>query len=173
MKKIICLMASCFILHVAADPREDSVEAIMEAQGLFPMLQQHVDQGVAEGKKIAGRMMVDLAGKVSPSAEYKMKFDEAYNHFVVRLRESVSRKDILADWTTAYGSQFSLEELQKIADFYTSDLGKKHLQANQASLEKFGASMEARIKPLYQKATEDFISEIKKVADECECPKQK
>lgn len=173
MKKYCCMLAFFIAANSAsADPRQDKVRAIMDAQGMLPILQKQMAVGAAEGERVGNRMMRQLAGKIDPSAEFKSKFEEVFKLFKTNLENAVGEQEIVAAWSKVYGEQFTLAELDKIVGFYTSDIGKKHLSANQSALAAFAHEIGGISQPLYQKITEDFVSAVGKVAKECDCPRK-
>lgn len=168
----ICLLMCVAFNASAAEDRAAKIRTLLDAQGLTSRLETQSDLGKKEGAKVAHRMMGKMMSKLAPSHEFRARFEAVYVNFLNSLDSAGSQDDIVRVWTEEYGAKFSDEELDKLIAFYTSDLGKKHMQANEDALPGFTKKFTAVREPLYQKAMNAYVGAMASVAEECNCPKK-
>jgi hypothetical protein len=155
-----------------ADQRTEKIEALMRAQGLLEMWQQQIDYGRVEGEKQARQMIKQMLSQLNPNEEFKARLEKAFITFIGKLQDNWTAQEIVDVWAKYYGPHFSDEELDKLVSFYTSDIGKKDVMAAKSAMTEFTAYFQKENKPIIEKATKEYISELQLVAKECNCKKK-
>ncbi|MCG7968458.1 MAG: DUF2059 domain-containing protein [Candidatus Thiodiazotropha taylori] len=171
VKYLICLL---LLIPAAtyADQRTEKIKTLMEAQGLLDMWQQQLDYGKVEGEKQARQMIDQMLSQLNPSEEFKERFEKAFINFISKLQDNWTAQEIVDVWAKYYGPHFSDEELDKLVSFYTSDIGKKDVMATKSTMTEFTAYFQKESKPIIDKATNEYIAELRLVAKECNCKKK-
>ncbi len=171
MKKVVLVLFLAFTLNAPAATRDEKIEALMQAQGLVATFEQQ-----RESCKVQGRLQVDqvlgqIAKELNPSHEYQDKIKSASEAFLIALEPPWSAKDTVQSWSKHYGSKFTDAELDELLSFYTSPIAQKEVAVSRQALSEFIAEFQERTKPIIEKATLAYISDMKKIVQECACKK--
>lgn len=169
-KYFLCVLL-LFPGMVYADQRTEKIEALMRAQGLLEMWKQQIDYGKVEGEKQARQMIDQVLSQLNPNEEFKARFEKAFMNFIGKLQDNWTAQEIVDVWTKYYGLHFSDEELDKLVLFYTSDIGKKDVMATKSAITEFSAYFQKESTPIMEKATNEYIAELRLVAKDCNCKK--
>ena len=161
----ICLLFISTLCTAAS--REDKIQALMEAQGLLGMFEQQMAQGKAEARRQGGQMLDQMIASLNPPAEAQAKFRLASDRFIAAVQAPWSAREVVAVWAREYGAQFSDDELDRLLAFYTSPLGQKEARASEAAMPKVTAYFQQRYQPILQKATQDYVADLQRIAREC------
>ena len=156
-----------------ADQRTDKIEALMRAQGLLELWQQQIDYGKAQGEKQAKLMIDQMLSQLNPNEEFKTRFQKAFTNFIRKLQDNWTAQEIVDVWARYYGPHFSDKELDQLLAFYTSEIGKKDVMATKSAMKQFADYFQKEGKPIIEKATKEYIDELKLLAKECNCRKRK
>ncbi|MEF9403155.1 MULTISPECIES: DUF2059 domain-containing protein [Ralstonia solanacearum species complex] len=78
---------------------------------------------------------------------------------------------MVAIWSQQFGTKFTDEELDQLIAFYTSPLGQKEVAATREALPAFNQVIQARYKPIQERATAAFMQRIQQIKTECRCDK--
>ncbi len=154
---------------LAANDRQTKIRTLMEAQGLLEMFQNQLEMGKAQNQEMGKKMMAQLMSNINPSSEYKTRFEGAYMDFISDIQAPWSAEEIVTAWGQFYGSKFNDNELEQLISFYTSAIGKKEVTASHSALTDLSLHYQKLAEPIYQKATQDYITTLKLLAKECNC----
>ena len=157
----------------SADQRTEKIETLMKAQGLLEMWQQQIDYGKIEGEKQAKQMIDQMLSQLNPNEEFEARFQKAFMNFIRKLQDNWTAQQIVDVWAKYYGPHFSDKELDELVSFYTSEIGKKDVIATKSAMTQFTTYFQKESKPIMEKATREYIDELKLVAKECKCQKKK
>lgn len=172
MKKILCLILLISMPAFGyANERESKIETLMKAQGLFTVFKDQIRIGEAQGKQMGIQIMQQLMAKINPNDQFKLKFKSAYDLLMKKLKAPWGERDTIRVWTDKYGKHFSDDELDQLITFYTSPLGKKEVASSKSALVEFTKHFQKLGQPVFKRALEEYIKEIKIVAKECNCIK--
>jgi len=172
IKYILCVLL-LFPCMANADQRTDKIETLMRAQGLLEMWQQQIDYGKVEGEKQAKQIIEQMLSQLNPNEEFKIRFEKSFLNFISKLQNNWTAQEIVDIWARFYGPHFSEDELDELISFYTSDIGKKDVMAAKLAVAEFTVYFQKESKPIMEKATNEYIAELKLVARECNCKKIK
>lgn len=172
MRKAILILLLAVPCLAYSGAREAKIETLMKAQGLLELWQQQIDYGKKEGKKQAKRIVNQILSKLNPSDVYRDRFEKAYMNFIAKLQDNWAAQQIVDVWAKYYGPHFSDEELEELILFYTSEIGQKDVKATKSTMIEFTAYFQAENKPILEKATGEYIDELKLIAKECNCRKK-
>ena len=172
MRNVIFLMLLLLPSITYADQRSEKIETLMKAQGLLEMWQQQIDYGKVEGEK-QGKMMIDqMLSQLNPNEEFRERFETAYFNFIKKLHDNWTARQIVDVWAKYYGPHFTDKELDDLITFYTSDIGQKDVKSTKSAIVEFTSHFQREGQPIIEKATKEYIEELKVVAKECKCPKK-
>ncbi|AMP75816.1 DUF2059 domain-containing protein [Ralstonia solanacearum] len=155
---------------VAAD-RTEKIQKLMQAQGLSQMLEQQMASSREFSRKQADRMVTQVLAGMAPSADFRKRFQSAVEALVADLQPSWSAGEMVAIWSQQFGTKFTDEELDQLIAFYTSPLGRKEVAASREALPAFNQLIQARYKPIQERATAAFMQRIQQIKTECRCDK--
>lgn len=173
MKKMAILTLLALIpISAIAEDRDAKIRALMEAQGLLGMFEEQLEMGKVQGEQVGQQMMSQLMSQLNPNEEFQEQFQQAFTSFMKKLQTPWAAEEIVDVWANYYGKHFSDSELDQLLKFYTSEIGKKEVAASKSALPEFTMHFQKLSEPLFQKATEEYISDLKQVAKSCNCAKK-
>lgn len=171
--KLVFIICSFLSFNAVADDRSDKVRSLMEAQGLLSMFEQQLEMGKVQNERMGEQVIGQILSQLNPNEEYKKQFKAAFLTFMSKVEAPWSADEIVTVWGKHYGTHFSDKELDRLVDFYTSDIGKKEVTASKVALVKFSKHFQALGEPIMKKAMQEYIEELKATAKECNCAKKK
>lgn len=168
-------LASLFFLTLSlsaqAAPRDDKIRDLMQAQGLLQMMETQLEAGKDESRKQVRQISDDLIARLKPNAEYRDKFQQAFDGFVVSLNRAWRPGDLVEVWAKAYGSQFSDKELDSLLAYYKSPLGQKDVKAAQAAMPAIAQYFTQQVAPVTEREAKAYLDKLEKLVDACKCPR--
>lgn len=172
MKKVISIvLLAVFPVFAMAGDKEDKIRQLMEAQGLLSMFESQLEMGKAQSKKVGQQMMDQLLSQINPNEEFKARLSAAFNNYMDKVTTPWGAEEIVSVWAQYYGQHFTENELNSLIEFYTSPLGQKEVKASKSALAEFTVHFQKLGEPIFQKATQEYIQELKLAARECNCQK--
>ncbi|WP_028863237.1 DUF2059 domain-containing protein [Psychromonas aquimarina] len=172
MNKLCCIvLLSLVAIGVSAGEKEAKIKTLMEAQGLLEMFDSQLEMGKIQGEKMGQEMMSQMLSQINPNEEFQSRFQNAFNSFMGKMQAPWGAEEIVKVWGLYYGKNFSDHELDQLIEFYTSPIGKKEVAASKSALPEFSMHFQKLSEPIFQKATQEYITELKIVAKECNCQK--
>jgi hypothetical protein len=136
------------------------------------MWQQQLDMGNVEGEKQARLMIDQMLSQLNPNKEFRERFDKAYMGFIAKLQDNWTAQQIVDVWAKLYGARFTDQELNQLISFYTSEIGKKDIQATKETMIEFTRHFQKESRPIMEKALNEYIKELRLAAKECNCPRK-
>ncbi len=118
-------------------------------------------------------MLEQSMSLLSPSKEFTDRFNTAVKKFMSKLQGNWTAKEIVAVWAKYYAPKFTESELDQLIAFYTSDIGKKEIQASKIAVVEFTNHFQKENETIMENAINDYITDLKLIAKECKCRKQK
>jgi hypothetical protein len=158
---------------VFAETNTGKVKVLMEALGLLDMWSTQIASGKIQSEKMGQQTLDQMMSQLNPNEEFKKRFSDAYKSYMKKVVAPWSPQEIVEVWAKYYGPNFTEEELDKLIEFYTSELGKKDVAATKLTMVQFTEHFQKEVQPIYTKATKEYIEELKIVASECKCSKKK
>ena len=172
MNKVISIILfAVFPVFAVAEDKEEKIKHLMEAQGLLSMFESQLEMGKVQSEKVGKQMMDQLLSQMNPNEEFQGRLSAAFNNYMDKVTAPWGANEIVSAWSQYYGQQFTEEELDSLVDFYTSPIGQKEVKASKIALAEFTMHFQKLGEPIFQKATQEYISELKLVARECNCQK--
>lgn len=167
MRALIVVFLLLLSTISAAADRTAKIRTLMEAQGLLGMMAQQIDMGKQQAREQARQMLDQFTGTLAPPPEFNTRFRRASEEFVAALEPPWGAQEIVDVWARIYGPQFTDDELDQLIAFYLSPLGKKDVAVSQKALPEFARHFDERFKPILDKATKKYISDLQQIAKEC------
>ncbi len=172
MKKIIVVfLLVAFPVTTMAENKEDKIKQLMEAQGLISMFESQLEMGKVQSKKAGKQMLDQFLSQINPDEEFQARFSAAFNNYMDNVRAPWGAEEIVSVWGEYYGQHFTEKELDSLVDFYTSSIGQKEVKASKSALIEYTIHFQKLGEPIFTKATQEYIQELKLVAKECNCRK--
>lgn len=172
MKKVISIiLLAVFPVCVMAGDKEDKIRKLMEAQGLLSMFESQLEMGKAQSEKAGRQMMDQLLSQINPNEEFQARFSAAFNNYMGKVTAPWGAEEIVSVWGQYYGQHFTESELDSLVEFYTSSIGQKEVKASKSALTEFNLHFQKLGEPIFKKAIQEYIQELKLVARECNCQK--
>ena len=167
----IVIAATLLCTSAFAADRGEKIRQLMDAQGLTKTFEQQLQSGREQGKHQANDMLAQMMNGLNPGEKYQKKFQIAVKKFIDDLQPPWNATEIVETWAQFYGPNFSDEELDKLIAFYTSPLAQKEVLASRGALVSFGASFQAKYKPIMERATAQYVQNLQTIVRECNCSK--
>lgn len=172
MKKVIpIILLTVFPICAMAGDKDHKIRELMEAQGLLSMFEEQLEMGKIQNEKIGKQMMDQLLSQINPDEEFQARFSSAFNNYMSKVSAPWGAEEIVSVWGQYYGQHFTDNELDSLIEFYTSPIGQKEVKASKSALTEFTVHFQKLGEPIFQKATQEYIQELKLVAQECDCQK--
>jgi hypothetical protein len=172
MKKLCCITLFALIsLGVNANDRDTKLKTLMEAQGVLEMFESQMEMEKVQNMKMGQQMLSEMFSQISPNEEFQVRFSNAYNSYLQKVQLPWGVEEIVKVWGQYYGKNFTDKELGQLTEFYTSPLGRKEVAAGKSALPEFSMHFQKLGEPIFTKAIQEYISEIKLLAEKCNCQK--
>lgn len=152
-----------------AGDREEKIQTLMEAQGLLSTFEQQLEMSRQQNQEQAQRMMGQVMSHLNPSPEFQSRFESAFNKFIKAVETPWGADEIVEIWAKYFGVKFTDDELDKLIEFYSSDLGKKEVIASREAFVQFSTHFVEAGKPIADKAIQEYINDLQIIAKECNC----
>ncbi|WP_415753788.1 DUF2059 domain-containing protein [Pseudomonas leptonychotis] len=171
MRHLVIVLSIIFSAHAFADSKSEKIEGLMKALGLVDTWTQQIEQGKIYNRKISSQMLDQILSQLNPNKEFQQKFKEASDVFITKTESPWSPEKIVEVWASYYGPEFTEDELDELTAFYTSPLGQKDIRVTRGSMEKFAKYFQEAGQPILEKATAEYIQDMKIIAQKCNCAK--
>jgi hypothetical protein len=133
----------------------------MDALGLTEMWSQQIEMSKAQGGEDSDQILNQILSGLNPNQEFQARFKTASNKFIEALQSPWSAQEIVDVWAIYYGAEFTDSELDQLIAFYTSPLGRKDVQVTKSAMVKFSKHFEEIAKPILERATTEYIEDLK------------
>jgi hypothetical protein len=151
-------------LPAVAANRAETLEALLDAQGIFDLWQRRLIIERAENEKLARQAMDQILARIEPDQEFTQQAQFAISSFLTKAQHPWTVQEIVAAWGKAYAKDFSDEELERLLDFYASGLGQKEVSASQAAYLSVSQLFQQKAEPVRQQALEELIMSLQEAA---------
>ena len=172
MKKVligtILIVIAC---SATAEPSPEKIRKLMEVVGLLDIWTEQIELGKKQNKEVGEQIMGQFMSHLNPTEGFKKRFSDAFNNYSRKLEAPWSAEEIVDVWSSYYGPYFTNEELDKLIEFYSSELGKKDVAVTKKVMVQFSEHFQREGKPILEKATQEYIEEMRILAKECKCRK--
>ncbi len=135
------------------------------------LFEEQLEMGKVQSEKAGKQMMNQLLSQINPNKEFQARFTTAFNNYMTKVTAPWGAEEIVSVWGQYYGQHFMENELNSLIKFHTSPLGQKEVKASKSALTEFTVHFQKLGEPIFQKATQEYIQELKLVARECNCQK--
>jgi hypothetical protein len=165
MRRLLLSMVLVLVsLPAGAANRAQTLEALLEAQGIFDLWQRRLIIERAENEKLARQAMDQILARIEPDQEFTQQAQFAISNFLTKAQHPWTVQEIVAAWGKAYAKDFSDEELERLLDFYASELGQKEVSASQAASLSVSQLFQEKAEPVRQQALEELIVTLQEAA---------
>lgn len=172
MLKITALILGVTLSAAAhSESREDSMNRLVKAQGLTEIFEQQKRYVKVEGEKQAKKILDQILSQMNPNEAFKKKFSDAFMGYIKKLESPWSSEEMASVWSKYYSANFTDSELKKLVEFYESPLGQKERDSSKDALMKFSEHFRKLGEPIFEKATNEYITQLQITAKECNCRK--
>jgi hypothetical protein len=144
----------------------------METLGLIETWSKQIESGKVQSEKMGQQALDQLLAQINPNDAFKKRFTESYQNYLGKVSSPWTAKEIVAVWSEYYSPNFTEAELDKLIEFYTSDLGKKDVEVSNQTTVKFTEHFQNAMNPIHIKAVKEYVAEMKIIATECKCPRK-
>lgn len=173
MKRILIGLVLIGISFSAmAEPSPGKIRKLMEVVGLLDIWTEQIELGKKQSREMGEQMLNQLMSQLNPTDEYRKRFTDAFNNYNKKLEAPWSAEEIVDVWASYYGPHFTDDEVDRLIEFYSSELGRKDVSVSKLAMVKFSEHFQREGRPILEKATQEYIEEMKILAKECNCRKQ-
>ena len=173
MKHIIVgVLLASIAISSNAETNSEKIKKLMEVVGLLDIWSEQIELGKKQNEEMGQQILDQLMSQLNPNEEYRKRLTDAYNNYMKNLEAPWSAEDIVEVWASYYGPNFTDDELDKLIGFYSSDLGRKDVAVTKQAMVQFSEHLQRERQPILEKATQEYIDEMKIVAIECNCRKK-
>lgn len=173
-RKLIILLIALMPFPAFSETHTEKVKALMEARGLFDTLETQFATIKAQSEKMGQQGLEQILAQLNPNEAYKQRFAAANKSYMEKMLAPFASQDIVDFFVSHYGQNLTDQELDKLIEFYTSDLGKKEIAASKQAAIAFTDHYYKEVMPVtFTKVTKEYAEELKKIAIECKCSKKK
>jgi hypothetical protein len=170
---IVCLLLSCAIPSAHAATRAETLNALMEAEGVGQAFDSARDMVRQQAKADADKGMASLLTRLDATPEVIAELRRVYGEFIDSVTTGAFQRDELAKmWSDAYGASFSDEELAQLLAFYQSPLGQKTVSLARSAMPKVMEKMQTELQPRLQPAIQRYTEQVRKIVADCKCERK-
>lgn len=155
-----------------AEPSQGKIRQLMEVVGLLDIWTEQIELGKKQNKEMGEQMLDQLMSQLNPTDEFRKRFSDAFNNYIKKLEAPWSAEEIVEVWASYYGPHFTDDEVDRLIEFYSSELGKKDVSVSKQAMVQFSEYFQREGQAILGKATQEYIEEMKILAKECNCRKQ-
>jgi hypothetical protein len=149
----------------AAD-RAETIEALLEAQGVYDLWQRRLIIERAENEALAHRALEQILVRIDPDETFMQQAEFAVSEFIAKAQNLWTVDEIVDAWGRIYARDFTDDELVRLLDFYASELGQKEVEASRAASLELTRRFQAKAEPIRRQALEELILDLQKAARE-------
>lgn len=171
MRHIIAALSILIASQAFADNKTQKISELLRAQGLVDSWTQMIEKGKEYNKQISQQILDQILTSLVPNEEFKKKFESASQQFTKSTETPWTPDEMINVWAQYYGPGFTESELDQLIAFYSSPLAQKEIQVSRDALLKFTDHFQKLNQPIIEKATNQYIKDLKKIAAECNCVK--
>lgn len=164
----ICL---CSLTALAA-PREDKLQALMEANQIATSVQLSMDRQVASDKAQVQQALQQLIDRARPAPQYVAQLQAAADAFAADLKVPVEAQQIAMTWAERFAKEFSDDELDQLVAFHSSPLGQRAIKAGQGAAAAMAELVQGLQLTQAGKANEKLQKRLAEIARDCNCTPQ-
>jgi hypothetical protein len=169
MKWIPVLLIVLCSSFAFADTKEDKARKLFEIQGIERSWQTSIVERRAQEKKQAHEMTDQILAQFNPNKIFRAKIDKAAEKFIDSLQTSRTAKDIIDVLIPIYASKFSESEIDRLIEFYGSEVGRKDSEVSKVAMKKAAEHYEEQNQKIRTAATNEFVRDIQSIAAACNC----
>lgn len=165
-RMLLSMVLVIMSLPAVAANRAETLEALLDAQGIFDLWQRRLIIERAENEKLARQAMDQMLARIEPDQEFMQQAKFAISNFLTKAQHPWTVQEIVDAWSKAYAKDFSDDELERLLDFYASELGQKEVSASQAAYLSVSQLFQQKAEPVRQQALEELIMSLQEAAAE-------
>ena len=159
---LVAVLAACATQPpVTEKDRGVLVERIVKAQ----RLQEQFDQQLTQQREImrgyATKMSEQAAAEGGGALTPQQK--EVLNQFMDKASTLFSGKELADRWSSAYGKDLSVEELQQIVSYYESPIGQRDVSASKSTLTAWTTWMNTEGQARSSGLIEQLVQDLQKL----------
>jgi hypothetical protein len=152
--------------------RTAKIQALMEAQGLVAGFQQQMALGRENCRKQADQMLTQLLSSLNAPQGFRDRMNDASKNFIESLQAPWSAEEVVDEWASLYGPNFTDQELDQLLAYYESPLAQKEVKVSRDIYPPFSSHFQDLYKPVIEHATANFVAQLQLIAKECRCAKK-
>ncbi|QEM81957.2 DUF2059 domain-containing protein [Halomonas binhaiensis] len=165
MKKIIAITALVASTGVMAQDREEIMEQLVEATGLKEMFEQQADAQRQSFESI-GRSVIEKIKSENPDNEYMKRYEEETQRFMSSLDNIFESQELVDAWSMFYGKNMSVEDLDKVLEYYQSPIGKKDVEATKKAMPEFTRYMTEKSVERFEEEMTIYTNNLQNISGE-------
>ena len=159
---ILTFLCAATLLH-AAPPSDESLNKMMSALQVEPMLNQALEQMNASFVKGMEQGLQQSTQGKELSAAQKTAVENFRSKFGATMKDELSLAKVKEIYIQTYRETLTQEEVDSILTFYSSPAGKAMVEKMPVAMQKASALMQARITPMAKKLQtmqEEFVKQL-------------
>jgi len=170
---VACLVFSLLAASSHASTRAETLNALMEAEGVGQAFDSARDMVRQQAKADADKGMASLLTRLDATPEVIAELRRVYGEFIDSVTTGAFQRDDLAKmWGEAYGATFSDAELTQLLAFYQSPLGQKTVAVARTAMPKVMEKMQTELQPRLQPAIQRYTEQVRKIVADCKCERK-
>ena len=139
----------------AAPPTAAQVERLLDAMDVESTL-----EAMAGQMEASMRSMEDTILGADPTPEQRARFDRTMAEQSATMREFMAPERLRPIWRDVYTEEFTAEEVQALADFYSSPTGRSILRKMPVATGRAMRAMQPMIEETVQQAQQTLVREF-------------
>lgn len=169
---LLSLIVLCSV-HARAYTKDEKVQRLFEIQGIVASFQASLDESRAQAKIETRQMMDQMLTQMNLSKEFQVRMSLAGDKFMKTLQTNRAAEDIVKVLVQYYSPHFTDAEIDKLIEFYSSEVGKKDAEVSPAAMRKVTEHFKESNEKLRILAVNEFVKDLQLIAKECKCQKKK
>ena len=152
--------------------KEAKIVELMKLQGLSDMIEQMRADSIKRAEVLRPQYQKQLHDSFPDApADFWIRFDAAYKHFVESTRAAWSTDDAVKVYGDFYAAQLSEDELDQILSYYRSAIGQKDVEATKRATPLWSAEISKKYQVVYQANMQKFLDDMSETVKQCRAAK--
>ena len=172
MKFVLLSLLTVCSAFAQAETKDEKVLRLFEIQGVVASYQTAIDEGKVRAQIETQQMLDQMMSQFNPSKEFQSRINRAAEKFTKTLLTDRTAEEIVKVVIEYYSPNFTEAELDKLIEFYGSEVGKKDNEISKVAMQKVAVHFKESNERVRVSAVNEFVKDLQLIAKECNCQKK-
>lgn len=149
--------------------KKEKTAKLVDALGFKDMFSERIDAAREQGRKLGKQIVDQMEAQSSFSPNERARIEKAFEAYMDKVTTPlVSPEKLAATFGELFASHFTEAELDKLIEYYASELGKKEVEVSKKVIVAFNDSFEKDAAVSIRKAMDELVKELSQIGQDCQ-----